>query len=103
MKKFSIYFLFILSIYPVMAFGQQPPNGAGEIYGTVFQKDLEQRVASAQIRIAGTNQRVTTDPNGGISIPRPTRRKIYTHRIRFRLPSTNGYRRHRGAGRNDRT
>ena len=64
MKKFSIYFLFILSIYPVMAFGQQPPNGTGEIYGTVFQKDLEQRVASAQIRIAGTNQRVTTDPNG---------------------------------------
>ena len=64
MKKFSIYFLFILSIYPVTAFGQQPPNGAGEIYGTVYQKDLEQRVVSAQIRIAGTNQRVTTDPNG---------------------------------------
>ena len=64
MKKLSIYFLFILSIYPVTAFGQQPPNGVGEIYGTVFQKDLEQRVASAQIRIAGTNQRTTTDPNG---------------------------------------
>ena len=64
MKKLSIYFLFILSIYPVTAFGQQPPNGAGEIYGTVYQKDLEQRVASAQIRITGTNQRVTTDPNG---------------------------------------
>ena len=64
MKKFSIYFLFILSIYPVTVFGQQPPNPTGEIYGTVYQKDLEQRVASAQIRIAETNQRTTTDPNG---------------------------------------
>ena len=64
MKKFSIYFLFILSIYPVTVFGQQPPNGTGEIYGTVYQKDLEERVASAQIRILETNQRTTTDPNG---------------------------------------
>ncbi len=64
MKRFSIYFLFILSIYPVTAFGQQSPNPTGEIYGTVYQKDLEQRVASAQIRIAETNQRTTTDPNG---------------------------------------
>ena len=64
MKKFSIYFLFILSIYPVTAFGQQPPNPTGEIYGTIYQQDPEQRVASAQIRIIETNQRTTTDPNG---------------------------------------
>ena len=64
MKKFSIYFLFILSIYPVTAFGQQPPNPTGEIYGTIYQQDLEQPVASVQIRIVETNQRATTDPNG---------------------------------------
>ena len=64
MKKFSIYFLFILSIYSVTAFGQQPPNGTGEIYGTIYQKDPEQPVPSVQIRIVETNQRVTTDPNG---------------------------------------
>ena len=36
----------------------------GKFNGTIYQKDLEQRVASAQIRIVETNQRVTTDPNG---------------------------------------
>ena len=64
MKKFSIYFLFILSIYPITASGQQPPNPTGEIYGTVYQSDLEQPVASARVRIVETNQRTTTDPNG---------------------------------------
>ncbi len=64
MKKFSICFLFILSIYPIPAFGQQLPAPTGEIYGIVSQKDIEQRVESAQIRIVGTNQFATTDPNG---------------------------------------
>ena len=64
MKRFSIYFLFILSIYPVAAFGQQRPNPTGEIYGTVYQVDPEQPIASVQIRIVETNQRARTDPNG---------------------------------------
>ena len=64
MRRLSIYFLFIFSIHPVTAFGQQPPNSTGEIYGTVYQRDSVQPVASAQVRIVETNQRITTDPNG---------------------------------------
>lgn len=64
MKRFSIYFLFILSICPVIVFGQQAPSSTGEIYGTVYQQDLEQPVPSAQVRIVETNQRTTTDQNG---------------------------------------
>lgn len=64
MKRFSICFLFIVFIYPCIAFGQQTPSGTGEIYGTVYQQDSEQPVASAQIRIIETNQRTTTDQNG---------------------------------------
>ncbi len=63
MRRFLIYFLFILSIYPVIAFGQQSPP-PGEIYGTVYQRDPEQQVAPAQVRIIETNQRATTDQNG---------------------------------------
>ena len=69
MKKFSICFLFILSIHPYTAFGQQTPSSAGEIYGTVYQQDLEQPVPSAQVRIVETNQRVTTDQNGDFRFP----------------------------------
>ena len=39
-------------------------SSAGEIYGTVYQSDPEQPVASVQIRIVETNQRVRTDQNG---------------------------------------
>ena len=64
MKKFPIYFLLILFIYPCAAFGQQAPSGTGEIYGTVYQRDSEQPTAFVQIRIVEINQRVTTDQNG---------------------------------------
>ena len=64
MKRLSIYFLFILSIHPCTAFGQQPPKRTGEIYGTVYQRDLGQQVASAQVCIVETGQRIITDPNG---------------------------------------
>ena len=64
MKQFSIYFLFILSLHPVIAFGQQSSNDTGEIYGTVHQQDLEQPVTPARVRIVETNQRTRTDQNG---------------------------------------
>ena len=64
MKKFSIYVLLILFTYPCAVFGQGAPSSTGEIYGTVYQVDTEQPVASAQVRIVETNQRITTDQNG---------------------------------------
>ena len=64
MKKFPIFLVLILFTYPCVAFGQGAPSGTGEIYGTVYQVDPEQPVPSAQVRIVGTNQRTTTDPNG---------------------------------------
>ena len=64
MKKFSICFVLILFTYPCSVFGQQAPSSTGEIYGTVYQVDPEQPVASVQIRIVETNQRATTDQNG---------------------------------------
>ena len=64
MKRFSIYFVLILFTYPCVAFGQQTPSSTGEIYGTVYQVNPEQPVASAQVRIVETNQRITTDQNG---------------------------------------
>ena len=64
MRRFSICFVLILFTYPCAAFGQQVPSSTGEIYGTVYQQDLEQPVASAQIRIVETNQRTITDQNG---------------------------------------
>ena len=64
MKKFSIFLVLILFIYPCVAFGQETPSSTGEIYGTVYQSDPEQPVASVQIRIVETNQRATTDQNG---------------------------------------
>ena len=57
MKRFSICFLLILFTYPCVAFGQQAPSSTGEIYGTVYQVNPEQPVASVQIRIVETNQR----------------------------------------------
>ena len=64
MNRFLICFLLIVFIYPCAGFGQQPPSSTGEISGTVYQRDLEQPVASARIRIVETNQRLTTDRNG---------------------------------------
>ena len=64
MRRFSIYFVLILFTYPCAAFGQGAPSSTGEIYGTVYQVNPEQPVASAQIRIIETNQRTTTDQNG---------------------------------------
>ena len=64
MKKCSIFLVLILFTYPCVAFGQETPSSTGEIYGTVYQVDPEQPVASVQIRIVETNQRATTDQNG---------------------------------------
>ena len=64
MKQLSICFLFILSIQPGAAFGQQSQNPTGEIYGTVYQRTLERGVASAQVRIVETGVRITTDSIG---------------------------------------
>ena len=64
MKQLSICFLFILSIEPGTAFGQQSQNPTGEIYGTVYQRNLERGVASAQVRIVETGVRITTDSIG---------------------------------------
>ena len=69
MKKFSIFLVLILFTYPCAAFGQQIPSGTGDIYGTVYQVDPEQPVASVRIRIVETNQRVTTDQNGEFRFP----------------------------------
>ena len=64
MKKFSIFVVLILFIYPCVAFGQGAPSSTGEIYGTVYQVNPEQPIASVLIRIVETNQRATTDQNG---------------------------------------
>lgn len=64
MNRFLICFLLIVFIYPCAGFGQQPPSSTGEISGTVYQRDLEQPVPSARIRIVETNQRTVTDQNG---------------------------------------
>ena len=64
MKQLSICFLFILSIQPGTGFGQQSQNPTGEIYGTVYQQNLERGVASAQVRIVETGVRITTDSIG---------------------------------------
>ena len=69
MKRFSICFLLIVFIYPCAAFGQQAPSSTGEIYGTVYQQDLEQPVVSAQVRIVETDQRFRTDQNGEFRVP----------------------------------
>ena len=64
MNRFPIYILLVLSFFPVTAFGQQAPDPTGEISGTVYQRDLEQPVPSARIRIVETNQRTVTDQSG---------------------------------------
>ncbi len=64
MNRFPIYVLLVLSFFPVTAFGQQAPDPTGEIFGAVYQRDLEQPVPSARIRIVETNQRTVTDQNG---------------------------------------
>ena len=69
MKKFSIFLILILFTYPCAASAQQAPSSTGEIYGTVYQGDPEQPVASVQIRIVETNQRATTDQNGEFRFP----------------------------------
>ena len=64
MKQLCTCFLFVLSFYPCIAFGQQTSSQSGEIHGTVYQQNLKQPVASAQVRIVETGQRVLTDANG---------------------------------------
>ena len=64
MKQLSIYLLFILSIQPYTAFGQQSEPPTGEIFGTVYQEGLKQPVASAIIRIVETGARIRTDSAG---------------------------------------
>ena len=64
MKQLSIYLLFILSIQPYTAFGQEPETPTGEIYGTVYRQGLEQPVASARVRIVETGARITADSAG---------------------------------------
>lgn len=64
MKQLCTCFLFVLSFYPCIAFGQQTSRESGEIHGAVYQQNLKQPVASAQVRIVETGQRVLTDANG---------------------------------------
>jgi hypothetical protein len=64
MKRVSICFLLIVFIYPCVVFGQQVPSSTGEVSGTVYQKDPEQPVPAARIRIVETDQWIVTDRNG---------------------------------------
>ena len=64
MKQLCTCFLFVLSFYPCIAFGEQSSSQSGEIHGTVYQQNLKQPVASAQVRIVETGQRVLTDADG---------------------------------------
>ena len=64
MNQLRTCFLFVLCLYPCVAFGQQSSSQTGEIYGTVSQQKLKQPIVSAQVRIVETGQRVLTDENG---------------------------------------
>ena len=64
MKQLCTCFLFVLTFYPCIALGEQSSSQSGEIHGTVYQRNLNQPVASAQVRIVETGQRVLTDANG---------------------------------------
>ena len=64
MKQLCICFLFVLCLYPCIAFGQQSSSQTGEIHGTVYQQDLKKPITSAQVRIVETGQRIRTDANG---------------------------------------
>ena len=64
MKQFCTDFLFVLCLFPCIAFGQQSSSQSGEIYGTVYQQTLKLPIESAQVRIVETNQRVLTNANG---------------------------------------
>ena len=64
MKQLCTCFLFVLTLYPCIALGEQSSSQSGEIHGTVYQRNLNQPVASAQVRIVETGQRVLTDANG---------------------------------------
>ena len=64
MKQFCTDFLFVLCLFPCIAFGQQSSSQSGEIYGTVYQQTLKPPIESAQVRIVETNQRVLTNANG---------------------------------------
>ena len=64
MKQLCTCFLFVLSFYPCIAFGQQTSTESGKIHGAVYLQNLKQPVASAQVRIVETGQRVLTDANG---------------------------------------
>jgi outer membrane receptor for ferrienterochelin and colicins len=63
-KQFCTDFLFVLCLFPCIAFGQQSSSQSGEIYGTVYQQTLKLPIESAQVRIVETNQRVLTNANG---------------------------------------
>ncbi len=64
MKQLCICFLFVLCLYPCIAFGQQSSSQTGEIHGTIYQQDLKKPITSAQVRIVETGQRIRTDVNG---------------------------------------
>ena len=64
MNQLRTCFIFVLCLYPCVAFGQQSSSQTGEIYGAVSQQNLKQPIVSAQVRIVETGQRVRTDENG---------------------------------------
>ena len=49
---------------PCFAFGGQSSSQPGDIYGAIYRRDLKQPIASAQVRIVETGQRVLTNANG---------------------------------------
>lgn len=64
MKQICTCFLFVLTLYPYIAIGEQSSSQSGEIYGTVYQQTLNLPIESAQVRVVETGQRVRTDENG---------------------------------------
>ena len=64
MKQIYTCFLFVLTLYPYIALGEQSSSQSGEIYGIVYQQALNLPIESAQVRVVETGQRVRTDENG---------------------------------------
>ena len=64
MKQLCTCFLFVLTLYPCIALGEQTSSQSGEIHGAVYQQTLNLPIESAQVRVVETGQRVRTDANG---------------------------------------